>query len=88
MFLLAAALQYVDQPGYAAILFRKTFADLMLPGALIPMSKEWLAPYLRTGEVHWADKDKKYTFKESGATLSSMPATRGAEGRTALLRTI
>ena len=70
VYLLAAALQYVDCPGYAAILFRKTFSDLMLPGALIPMSKEWLAPYLKTGEVHWADKDKKYTFRESGATLS------------------
>lgn len=70
VFLLAAALQYVDQPGYNAILFRKTFSDLMLPGALIPMSKEWLNPFLQSGEVHWADKDKRYTFKESGATLS------------------
>lgn len=70
VFLLAAALQYVDRKGYAAILFRKTFTDLMLPGALIPMSKEWLAPYLESGEVHWADKEKRYTFKESGATLT------------------
>lgn len=70
VFLLAAALQYVDRKGYAAILFRKTFSDLMLPGALIPMSREWLAPYLESGEVHWADKDKRYTFKESGATLT------------------
>ena len=70
VFLLAAALQYVDMPGYAAALFRKTFSDLMLPGALIPMSKEWLGPYLKTGEVHWNDKDKRYTFKESGATLT------------------
>lgn len=70
VFLLAAALQYVDRKGYAAILFRKTFTDLMLPGALIPMSKEWLAPYLESGEVHWADKEKCYTFKESGATLT------------------
>ena len=70
VFLLAAALQYVDRPGYSAILFRKTFSDLMLPGALIPMSKEWLQPYLNSGEVHWADKDKRYTFRESGATLS------------------
>ena len=70
VFLLAAALQYVDRKGYAAILFRKTFSDLMLPGALIPMSKEWLGPYLDSGEVHWADKDKRYTFKESGATLT------------------
>lgn len=70
VFLLAAALQYVDEPGYSAALFRKTFSDLMLPGALIPMSKDWLAPYLRTGEVHWNDKDKRYTFQESGATLT------------------
>lgn len=67
---LAAALQYVDTPGYNAILFRKTFADLMLPGALIPMSQEWLAPFLKSGEVVWKDKDKRYIFKESGATLS------------------
>lgn len=70
VFLLAAALQYVDEPGYSAALFRKTFSDLMLPGALIPMSKEWLAPYLKTGEVRWHDKDKQYTFQESGATLT------------------
>lgn len=70
VFLLAAALQYVDIPGYAAILFRKTFSDLMLPGALIPMSQEWLSPFLKTGEVKWHDKDKRYTFLESGATLS------------------
>lgn len=70
VYLLAAALQYVDVPGYSAALFRKTFSDLMLPGALIPMSKEWLAPYLATGEVRWQDKDKRYTFMESGATLT------------------
>ncbi len=70
VFMLAAALQYVDTPGYAAILFRKTFSDLMLPGALIPMSHEWLSPFLKTGEVRWQDKEKRYTFTESGATLS------------------
>lgn len=70
VYLLAAALQYVDVPGYSAALFRKTFSDLMLPGALIPMSKEWLAPFLRSGEVRWNDKDKRYTFMETGATLT------------------
>ncbi len=68
--LLAAALQYVDTPGYSAILFRKTFSDLMLPGALIPMSHDWLSPFLKSGEVRWQDKEKRYTFLESGATLS------------------
>lgn len=70
VFILAAALQYVDVPGYSAILFRKTFSDLMLPSALIPLSQQWLAPFLDDGTVVWKDKDKKYIFKESGATLS------------------
>lgn len=69
VFQLAAALQYVDTPGYAAILFRKTYADLNLPGALISMSKEWLMPFVETGEVHWSEKKTQYTFP-SGATLS------------------
>lgn len=66
---LAAALQYVDIPGYSAILFRKTYADLSLPGALISMAKEWLFPFVERGEVKWSDKEKKFTFP-SGATLS------------------
>lgn len=33
--LLMAALQYVDVPNYSAILFRRTYADLALPGALM-----------------------------------------------------
>ena len=70
VFLLTAALQYVDTPGYSAILFRKTFSDLMLPGALIPMSQDWLSPFMKSGEVRWQDKEKRYTFLESGATLS------------------
>ena len=68
--MLMAALQYVDVPGYNAILFRKTFADLMLPGALIPMSQEWLSPWMDKGLVQWRDKEKRYTFVESNATLS------------------
>ena len=66
---LAAALQFVDIPGYSAILFRKTYADLALPGALISMAKDWLAPFTDSGEVKWSEKDKKFTFP-SGATLS------------------
>jgi predicted phage terminase large subunit-like protein len=66
---LAAALQFVDIPGYAAILFRKTFADLNLPGALLSMSKEWLMPFVESGEVKWSEKKSTYMFP-SGATLS------------------
>lgn len=66
---LMAALQYVDIPGYSAILFRKTYADLSLPGALIDMSKQWLMPFVESKEVKWSEKDKKYEFP-SGATLN------------------
>ena len=66
---LMAALQFVDIPGYSAILFRKTYADLALPGALIDMSKQWLAPFINNKEVKWSDKEKQYTFP-SGATLN------------------
>lgn len=66
---LMAALQFVDVPGYSAILFRRTYADLALPGALMEMARRWLMPYLQSKEVHWSEKNKMYTFP-SGATLS------------------
>lgn len=66
---LMAALQYVDIPGYSAILFRKTYSDLSLPGALIDMSKQWLMPFVESKEVRWSEKEKQYTFP-SGASLS------------------
>ena len=62
--LLMAALQYVDVPGYAAILFRRTYADLSLPGALMSRSHEWLG-----GKAKWRDSTKTWIFP-SGATLS------------------
>jgi predicted phage terminase large subunit-like protein len=40
--LLLAALQYVDIPAYSAILMRRTFADLSLPGALMDRARAWL----------------------------------------------
>lgn len=40
--LLMAALQFVEAPHYAALLLRRTFADLNLPDALIPLSHRWL----------------------------------------------
>lgn len=66
---LMAALQFVDVPGYSAVLFRRTYADLSLPNALIDMSKQWLMPFVNTGEVKWKEKDKQYVFP-SGASLS------------------
>lgn len=64
--LLMSALQYVDVPGYSAILFRKTFADLSLPGALMDRAKDWLGP---NEEIHWNANSYVFTFP-SGARLS------------------
>lgn len=66
---LMAALQFVDIPGYSAILFRRTYADLSLPGALIDLSKQWLMPFVESKEVKWSEKEKQYVFP-SGASLN------------------
>lgn len=42
--LLACALQYVNIPGYAALIIRKTLSDLKLPSSLLARAHEWLAP--------------------------------------------
>jgi Terminase large subunit, T4likevirus-type, N-terminal len=66
--LLAAALQYVDVPGYAALILRKTFRQLDQPDAIMTRSKEWLTPHKPNG-VKWNDDAKRWTFP-SGATLT------------------
>jgi predicted phage terminase large subunit-like protein len=64
--LLMSALQYVDTPGYSAILFRRTFADLSLPGALMDRFKSWIANY---DDIHWNANSYVATFP-SGARIS------------------
>lgn len=63
--LLMAALQYVDVPGYAALILRRTFKQLALPDAIMARSKEWLSG---TGAV-WNEQRKQWTFP-SGASLT------------------
>lgn len=63
--LLMAALQYVDTPGYAALLLRRTFADLAQPGALMSRAQEWLSGT----QARWRDENKTWRFP-SGATLT------------------
>lgn len=62
--LLMAALQYVEHPGYNALLVRKTFKDLAQPEALIDISKEWLT----NTDAKWNSSDHQWTFP-SGAVL-------------------
>ena len=63
--LLMAALQYVDVPGYRALLFRRTFADLNLPGALMDRARDWLGGT----PARWNAHDHVWTFP-SGASLT------------------
>lgn len=61
--LLMAALQYVDNPQYAALLLRRTFKALALPEALLDRSKIWF-----TGKAKW-DKDSNSWIFPSGAKI-------------------
>lgn len=57
-----AALQYVDVPGYAAILFRRTYGDLALPGALMDRAGQWL----RDTPAKWNNSQARYHFPGGG----------------------
>lgn len=63
--LLMAALQFADVPNYSAILFRQTYADLALPGALMDRAKDWLYGT----DATWSATEKRWAFP-SGATLN------------------
>jgi len=57
-----AAAQYVQRPGYAALLLRQTFADLSLPGAIMNRSQEWWGGTA----AHWDGNTHTWTFPEGG----------------------
>lgn len=59
------ALQFIDQPGYAALILRLSYTDLCLPGALLDRATEWLADT----DANWKDKRRTWEFP-SGATLT------------------
>lgn len=63
--LLMGALLFADEPDYAALLLRRTYADLSLPGALMERAEGWL----RGTDAHWNGNEKTWTFP-SGATLT------------------
>jgi hypothetical protein len=63
--LLMAALEYVHVPQYSAIIFRRSYAELMLPGALIDMSKRWMAD----SDAEFRTENKVWRFP-SGATIA------------------
>lgn len=64
--LLMAALQFVSVPHYASIIFRRSYADLSMPGALMDRAAEWLGG--QEG-VRWDQIDHSWTFP-GGARLT------------------
>ncbi len=62
---LIAAAQYVDVPGYSALLLRENFADLNQAKAWIDLSRSW---WYGKG-VNWNERDRRWTFP-SGATIT------------------
>ena len=63
--LLMAALQYVDVPGYSALIMRRSYTDLALPGALMDRAHEWL----KDTPAKWNRETHSYSFP-SGASLT------------------
>jgi hypothetical protein len=63
--LLMAALQHVHVPGYAALILRRTFKDLMRSDAIMARAEQWLSG---TRAV-WKADTRTWVFP-SGATLS------------------
>jgi len=61
--LLMAALQFVQIPGYSAMLLRRTYADLAKSGALMDRAADWLS-----GRARWNGTEHRWTFP-SGAIL-------------------
>lgn len=62
--LLAASSQFFDIPGYSALILRRRYRDLSLPGALMSVSKLWW----NSTDAKWNEQGGNWTFP-SGATL-------------------
>lgn len=62
---LAAASQYVDVPGYKALILRQTYLDLALPEALMDVAMQWW----KNTDAHWNSSKYVWTFP-SGATIT------------------
>lgn len=65
--LLMIALQYFDTPGYKCIVFRRTIRDANLSGSIQSRATEWLASFIKTGEVKYDRKTNTFTSIEGGS---------------------
>ncbi|WP_020476477.1 terminase large subunit domain-containing protein, partial [Zavarzinella formosa] len=68
--LLAASLQWIEQPGANSLILRRTFVQLAKSDSILNKSKDWLANR-RDGDGHavrWNGDERKWTFP-NGNTL-------------------
>lgn len=63
--LLMSALQWVDVPGYAAIIFRRNLGDLTKPGGAKWLADQWLAPWVKK-DILWDESNFQYKFLNPG----------------------
>ena len=64
--LLMCALQYVEEPQFSALIVRRTFQDLSLPGSIMTRALEWLQ---HRDDVSWNSQNHRFTFP-SGSTIT------------------
>lgn len=77
-YMLMAALQYIDVPGYAALILRCSWPDLNNPNSILSRFTEWMAPWMKAKEVHRGDQGRQWTFP-SGARIQFGYAARDAD---------
>lgn len=61
--LLMASLMYIHVPRYAALLMRRTYADLSLPGAIMDRAGDWWGG----SDAKWSEVTKTWTFPSSAS---------------------
>ena len=64
--LLMDSSQFVDVPGYAALILRRSYKDLALPGAIMDRALSWWRPF---SQIKWVAGEKTFSFP-SGATIA------------------
>jgi len=67
--LLMSALQYVCVPGYSALILRRSVPELEGEDGLIERSKDWLSPWVGSGQVRWSARRYRFAWP-SGASLT------------------
>jgi phage terminase large subunit-like protein len=69
------ALQYVDVPGHATLIIRRTIPDLRKPGNILPVLHQWL----RGSDAVWNEENLTYTFPSGAVVVFTYMALDGDE---------